>query len=159
MPFENNNNNNNNNNKIIVIIIIISTKTRSARFNQILKQATTYTYTRIHSHIHLRQKHYTAAYNTTQFGWYDWLTHNETQTQKWMTYRPLSSFQQATPLLPRTPVFREFISQQLGLSRPTLPKLRHLLTKHRQCQRTPIAFIRCFLDFSSSHTPAFTPGL
>ena len=36
--------------------------------------------------------------------------------------------------------------------------LRHLLTKHRQRQRTPLAIIRCFLDFSSPHTPAFTPG-
>ena len=37
-------------------IINISTKTRSARFNQIMKQATTFTYTRIHHHIHLRQR-------------------------------------------------------------------------------------------------------
>ena len=74
-----------------------------------------------------------------------------------MTYRLLSSLQQATPLLSETPVFREFISYQSGLSRPALPKLRHLLTKHRQCQQTPLAIIRCFLNFSSPHTPAFTP--
>ena len=54
--------------------------------------------------------------------------------------------------------FEKFISHQLGLRRPKLPKLRHLLTKLRQRQQTPLAIIRCFLDFSSPHTPAFTPG-
>ena len=54
--------------------------------------------------------------------------------------------------------FKKFISHQLGLRRPALPKLRHLLTKLRQRQRTSLAIIRCFLDFSSPHTPAFTPG-
>ena len=93
-----------------------------------------------------------------RFDWHDWLTNDEPQTQEWTTYRPLSSLQQATPLLPRTPVFREFISHQPGLRRPTLPKLRHLLMKHRQRQRTSLAITRCFLDFSSSHTPAFTPS-
>ena len=53
--------------------------------------------------------------------------------------------------------FEKFISHQLGLRRPTLPTLRHLLTKLRQHQRTPLA-IMGFLDFSSPHTPAFTPG-
>ena len=54
--------------------------------------------------------------------------------------------------------FEKFISHQLGLRKPTLPKLRHLLTKLRQRQRTPLAIIRCFLDFISPHTSAFTPG-
>ena len=54
--------------------------------------------------------------------------------------------------------FEKFISYQLGLRRPTLPKLCHLLTKLRQRQRTSLAIIRCFLDFSSPHTPAFTPS-
>ena len=46
-----------------------------------------------------------------------------------------------------------------GLSRLALPKLCHLLTDRRQHQRSPLAIIRSFLDFSSPHTPAFTPGL
>ena len=37
---------------------------------------------------------------------------------------------------PRHWCFEKFISRQLGLSMPMLPKLRHLLTKHRQHQRT-----------------------
>ena len=100
---------------IITIIIVITTKTWSMRFEQIYQKATTFTYTGIYYHIHLRPKRYTAAYNTTQFGWHDWPTHNELQTQEWTTYRPLSSFQQAMPLLATTPVFRVFISHQLGL--------------------------------------------
>ena len=55
--------------------------------------------------------------------------------------------------------FEKFISHQLGLRRPTLPKLCHLLTKLKQSQPTPLAIIRYFLDFSSPHTPAFTPGI
>ena len=54
--------------------------------------------------------------------------------------------------------FEKFISHQLGLRRPTLPKLRHLLTKLMQRQRTPLAIIRCFLDFGWPHTPGFTLG-
>ena len=54
----------------------------------------------------LAATHYTAAYNTTQFGWHDWPTDNKPQTQEWTTYRPLSSFEQTTLLLPRTPVSR-----------------------------------------------------
>ena len=46
------------------------------------------------------------------------------------------------PLLPETPVFREFISHQSGLRRPAPPMLCHLLTKHRQRQRKPLAVIR-----------------
>ena len=61
----------------------------------------------------------------------DWLTHDEPQTQEWTTHRLLSSLQRATTLLPKTPMFQEFISHQLGLSGPALPKLRHLLTKLR----------------------------
>ena len=56
---------------------------------------------------------------------------------------------------PRHRCFENFISHQLGLTIPTLPKLLHLLTKR---QRTPLAIIRCFLNFSSPHTPAFTPA-
>ena len=56
----------------------------------------------------------------------DWLTHDEPQTQEWTTHRLLSSLQQATTLLPWTPVFRESIPHQLGLSGPALPKFRHL---------------------------------
>ena len=48
---------------------------------------------------------------------------------------------------------------QSVLSRPALPTFHHLLTNHRQRQRTPLAIIRCFFDFSSPHTPAFNPGL
>ena len=53
--------------------------------------------------------------------------------------------------------FEKVFSYQLGLRRPTLPKLRHLLTQLRQRQQTSLAIIKCFLDFSS-HTPAYTPG-
>ena len=55
--------------------------------------------------------------------------------------------------------FEKFIYHQIGLSRSTLPELRHLLTKHRKCQRTPLAIIRCFLVSNQPHTPLVTPRL
>ena len=39
------------------------------------------------------------------------------QTQEWTTYRPLSTFQQATPLLPGTLVFRENHLSSAGLEK------------------------------------------
>ena len=54
--------------------------------------------------------------------------------------------------------FEKFVSHQLGLRRPTLPKLRRILTKLTRYQRTTLAIIGCFFDFSSPHTPAFTLG-
>ena len=57
---------------------------------------------------------------------------------------------------PRHWCFEKSISHQLGLNMPMMPKPRHLKTKHRQHQRTTLAIISCFLNFSLQNTPAFT---
>ena len=90
-----------------------------------------------------------------------WLTDSRRTTDTGMNGLP-SSQQPPNKLrqfCPRHQCFEKFVSHQLGVSRLALPKLCHLLTKHRQRQQTPLAVIRCFLDFSSPCTPAFTPGL
>ena len=72
------------------------------------------------SHTHMA-KDCTAAYNSTEFGWHNWPIPDEPQTQKQTTYRPRSSLQQATLLLPKldTDVLSNS-SHQLGPSMPTL---------------------------------------
>ena len=52
------------------------------------------------------------------------------QTQERTTYRPFSpASKKRRRSCPGHRCFEKFISHQLGLSRPTLPNLRHLLTK------------------------------
>ena len=143
----------------VVLIIICPRCSLFCNIIIIIIIRTTHTLPHMHDHTCSQQRILLREINK-QFDWHDWLTQDEPQTQEWTTYCLLSSLQKATPqLLPETPVFREFISHQSSLSRPALPKLRHLLTKLRQRKRSPLAIIRCFLDFSSPHTPAFTPGL